>query len=321
MLLDLWDNDRLIKDFMELYNLTETQMCNILRRLHFDNEQDNIIIFCEETEIKLDEIDIAHGIEFLGKIVSTTVDDFNCIKQLGLAPLDVLLENDTPISQHLKKYQIEVRPSTHELLYKGKPLYIPFYGEDCKWCAYGDMQCRYSGQKYKDLYCSYIKAISSLAVKIYSDNSEIEMFLMASEEGMLNYSTVRDFPEIYVTIEAFMKEWFGKDLDIGREWAKAKQNSYIVTVRVKYNDFSYLNGYIDGDDGGDANNIFWRYEEFCRKTYDYTEQIPKCFWDNVWIINTYLKLIRSFGETSENICAGIKHDIIIPYDSLKIDLI
>ena len=90
MLLNLWDSDVLIRDFMKLYSLTEIQMCNILKRLHFDTEQDNITIFCEETGNKLDEIDVAHGIEFLGKIVSTTVDDFKSLRQIGLATLDVL---------------------------------------------------------------------------------------------------------------------------------------------------------------------------------------------------------------------------------------
>lgn len=321
MLLNLWDNDSLIKDFMELYKLTGTQMCNILKRLHFGAEEDCVIIFCEETEIKLDEIDVAHDIEFLAKIVSTTVDNFESLKQIGLVPVDVLLENNTPISQHLKKYQIEIKPSTHELLYKGESFYIPAYEEDCKWCAYGDKQCRYSGEKYKDLFCAYLKAISPLAVKLYRDKSEIEMVLIASEEEMLNYSTVKYYPEIFSTIEAFMNEWFGKNLSIGGEWSQAKQSSYIATVRVKYSDTSYRSNYIDGDDGGEANDIFWRYENFCRKTYDYAEEVPTCFWDNVWLIHTYLKLIRFFGETGESIYAGIRHNVIIPYNCLKIDII
>lgn len=144
---------------------------------------------------------------------------------------------------------------------------------------------------------------------------------MAPEDAMLKYSTVNDYPEIFVTIENFVKEWFGKDLNIGDEWSNVKQTSFIITVRVKYSDTSYRSHFINGNDGGDANDIFWRYENFCYKTYDYTEQVPACFWDNVWLINTYLDLIRSFGETSGKICAGIKHDIIIPYDNLKIDLI
>lgn len=321
MLLNLWDSDVLIRDFMKLYSLTEIQMCNILKRLHFDTEQDNITIFCEETGNKLDEIDVAHGIEFLGKIVSTTVDDFKSLRQIGLATLDVLLENDTPISQHLKKYQIEIKPSTQELFFKRKRLYIPDYGENCKWCAYGDKQCKYSGMQYKNLYCSYLAAISPLATKLYKDRSEIEMFLIAPEEEMLKYSTVKDYPEIFETIENFTEEWFGNRVSIGSEWSKRKQHTYIATVCVKYDNMSYRSDYIDGNDGADASDVLWRYEELCRETYDCIDQVPNCFWDNILLINICLNLIRSFGEPNKSIYAGIKHDVIVPYDDLKIDLI
>lgn len=320
MLLNLWDRDSLIQSFIELYNLTGEQICNILRRLHFDAARDTVSIFCEETEVKLDEVDIAHTIEFLGKIVSTTIDDFECLKQRGLVPLDFLLENDTPISQHLKKYQIEIKPSACELFYMGTPFHIPPYKENCRWCAYGDEQCRYSGERYKDMWCSYLSAISPLATKLYSDNSEIELFLIASENNMLSYSTVKKYPEIFVTIEDFIKDWFGKSLSIGDEWTKLKQHTYIVTVRVKYDDMSYRNNYISGD-GGDANNTFLRYERFCCKKYDWVDQVPDCFWDNIWLINICLDLIGSFGETNQSVCAGIKHDIVFPYTDLKIDLI
>ena len=318
MVLNLWDNGKLIQQFVELYNLTGEQISNILERLHFDTERDNISIFCEETGIKLDGVDVVHCVEFLGKIVSTTVDDFKHLKQVGLVTLDALLENDSPLSRHLKKYEIEIKPSTHEMFYRGKRFYIPSYNEDCEWCAYGNNLCRYSQQK--DTHCSYLKAISPLATKLYEDNSEIEMFLIASEEEMLKYSTVRDYPEIFLTIENFTEEWLKIHLDIGNEWADSKQ-SYIVTVPVKYDDISYRNDYISNNDGNDANDVFWKYEKFCIKTYDYLEQVPKCFWDNIWLINICLDLIHSLGTTSEMICAGIKHDVVIPYDRLKIDLI
>lgn len=316
MLLNLWDRGKLAQKFMELYSLTGIQMCNILRRLRIDAEIDIIRIFCEETEIKLDEIDVVQNLEFLGKIVSTTVDDFKFLKQEGLVTLDVLLENDSPISQHLKKYEIEIKPSTHEMFYKGERLYIPFYNKDCEWCAYGYNQCKLSKN-----FCPYRNAISRLAIKLYTDNSEIEMFLMKSKEAMLEYSTVRNYPEIFFTIEDFVEEWSKTHLNIGNEWADIKQHSYIVTVPVRYNDLSYKNDYIDNNDGNDADNIFEEYKGFLSKTYDYLEQVPKCFWDNIWLINICLSLICPLEEAVKSICAGIKHDVVIPYDRLKIDLI
>lgn len=321
MLLNLWDNDGIYQSFMELYDITNSQMCNIIKRLFNNAGEDNIKVFCEETGIKLDAVDVAHSVEFLGKIVSTTVDDFEHLRRNGLVTVDVLLETDSPMSQHLKRYQIEIKPSTHELIYKGKRFYIPSYNENCQWCAYGDKQCRYAKQKYKNMYCSYLKAVSSLAVKLYEDNSEIEMFLTATEDEMLDYSTVKKYPEIFWTIEDFVNEWFRENLTIGAEWAKLKQHTYIVTLLIKYDELSYCNGYTCGNDGTDASEIFWRYEEFCTKTYDCTEQVPKCFWDNVWLLDVCLNSICPFNGAVKCICAGIKHDVKIPFNKLKIELV
>lgn len=318
MLLNLWDNAALTQSFMDLYNLTGMQMCNILRRIHFDNELDYVKIFCEETGIKLDEVDVAHDIEFLGKIVSTTVDDFEYLRQVGLVPLDILLENDSPISRHLKKFDIEVRPSSHEFLYKENQLYIPYH-EDCMWCVYGDEQCRYSKERYKDICCTYLKTISQLAAKLYHDNCEIEMFLSASEDSMLNYSKVKDYPEIFCTVEEFLREQFKEKLSIGREWTKIKQQSFIITVPVKYDEISYLGNFIGGADA-DADVYFWEYGKFCNEPYDFSEAMPQCFWNNIWLITICLDLICSL-EARSTIFAGIKHDTVIPFDRLKIDLI
>ena len=44
MLLNLWNIDMLTKNFMNLYNLTGSQMGNILRRLHLNNNSDCVCI-------------------------------------------------------------------------------------------------------------------------------------------------------------------------------------------------------------------------------------------------------------------------------------
>lgn len=320
MLLDLWDNDGLIRNFMELYGVSAGQICRILRELYFDKEQDNVAIFCSQTGVMLDEVDAARDLELCGKLVSTTTDDFECLREMGLVTLDRLLENDTPISRHLKKYQIEIRPDSHELSYRGKTCHIPS-GGDCEWCSYGDEQCRYAGERYKDLYCAYLKAISSLAVKLYKDRGEIELFLTAPRDEMLGYSTVSRYPEIFRTVKEFIEDWFGESLSIGSDWERLKQHTYIATVRLGYGDMSYRSRYIRGSDGADATDMLLRYEEFCRGEYDCAEDVPARFWDNVWLIDICLDLIRCSGEASSEVCAGVKRGVEFPFDELSIELV
>lgn len=320
MLLDLWNSETLTQNFMDLYNLSGIQMCNILKELYSDTNQDSVSVFCEQTGIKLDELDVTDDIEFVGKIVSTTTDDFAHLKQAGLVPIDILLENDSPISRHLKKFGLEIKPSSHKLIYDGKQFYIPRNGTDCKCCAYGDEKCRFDDKKYKDMYCSYLKSIAPLATKLYSDNAEIELFLISQREEMVEYSRVKYHPEIFDTIETLMKKLFKKELKIADKWEQLKQTSYVVTLNVKYKDMSYRNGYISGTDGRNAINIYSDYEKYCNNVYNLTEEVPKCFWDNIWLIQTCLSVICSFGSSGQ-ICAGIHHNVTFPYEELNIELI
>lgn len=321
MLLNLWDNNELTQSFMELYGITGVQMCNIIKCIHLNTNLDYINVFCEETGIKLDDVNIAYNIDFLGKIVSTTTDNFEYLHEVGLVSLDFLLEHDSPISCHLKKYDIEINPRRHELIYNGNKFHIPSYNQDCKWCSLRNKQCTFIDKKNKDMYCSYRKAINPLAIKLYSDDCEIEMFLSASKNDMIKYSTVNRYPEIFSTVDSLVEKLFKKHLNIGNEWCKAKQSSYVITAPVKYNDFSYKNNYINANNGIEALAYFQRYKMFCSKDYYHVEDVPICFWDNIWIINTCLNLIVSCGESNGYICAGIKHDIQIPYNKLKIEII
>ena len=321
MLINLW-GEHLSTEFMELYHISSTQMCNILERLAVDEGKDNIAIFCDETGLKLDEINVVDNeLEFLGKIVSTTIDDCNHLKKNGLIPIDVLLEQHSPIQQHLKSHHIELYPSTHELFYMGKRYFIPSFGQDCDWCAYSENECRYAKSQYKNISCPYLNSISRLGTKLYSDNAEIEMFLVSPREKMLSYSTVSKHPEILYTIEKFIADFFMKSENICLTWKNKKQYSYIISCQVKYEDMSYRGEYVDSHCVSEALNIFSDYEKYCKKNYCDINQIPKCFWDNVWIINTCLSVIGSFGEIHSEIYAGIKHEIEIPFDKLSIEII
>lgn len=320
MLLDLWNKDELIHKFIELYNLNAFQMCNILKRIYFNDDFDYISVFCEETGIRLDKVNVASNIEIFGKIISTTVDNFNHLKEVGLLPIDLLLKTKSPISNFLEKHKIEIKPHIQKLSYNGKHCFIPKKDEECLWCAYGDDNCRYNQQRYKEMYCSYLQAIKPLSTKLYSDNSEIEMFLFASEKQMLKYSTVKNYPEIFLTIENFINDFFDERLMIGDEWKSNKQHTYIVSFPVRFDDMSYRSNYICAKDVADAECLFLDYSKFCEDAYYSLDEVPKSFWDNIWIINTCLEAIKSSSNAS-CIYAGIKHNIAIPYNQLKIDLI
>ena len=321
MLLNFWEISTLTQNFVKLYGFNESKLREIFKALCLNNNQDIVSVFCEKTGVNLDEIDVSNDIEFIGKIVSTTIDDCNYIKKVGLVPLDVLLENDSPIKKHLKKYQIEIRPSEHRMIYRGKCFYIPLDGENCEKCVFGEDQCIFSNRLYKNSHCDYLKAIRPLSIKLYKYKSEIEMFLFGSTDAIIEYSNVKFFPEIFDTIESFIRSFLKKDLNIAADWTRQKQYSYIITLSVKYNDISEVISHFSGTDKRKSESIFLKYQRFCCKVYNDIEQVPKCFWDNIWLIKTCLNIIFSINGSNEEIYAAIKHDVKIPYDKLKIDKI
>ena len=99
-----------------------------------------------------------------------------------------------------------------------------------------------------------------------------------------------------------------------------KAKTDILCCDSQCKDMSYRNGYISGTDGWDAINIYSDYEKYCNNVYDLTEEVPKCFWDNIWLIQTCLSVICSFGSSGQ-ICAGIHHNVTFPYEELDIELI
>ena len=171
------------------------------------------------------------------------------------------------------------------------------------------------------MHCSYLKAVKPLAVKLYHDNSEIEMFLQASKEQMLEYSRVQFYPEIFQTIEELIKKLFNKELSICHDWREQKQQSFIININVKYNDMSYRDNYICGKDGRDAYDLFEDYERFCNNRYDDIEDVPRCFWDNYWLISACLEMICNNGISSIEKYAGINHNVRILYNDLTIEKI
>lgn len=320
MLINLWNNKELTQCFMQIFNISTNMMDRIISRQSLNNEEPYIVSFCEETETKLDSVNYTNDLVFLGKIVSTTIDNCNCIKKLGLVPIDFLLENDSPLRRFLIKHHIIIAPSKHEYTYKNNHFYIPSYNENCKQCIFGDEECRYSNYNYKDFVCEYYYAVQSLSTRLYSHRSDIEMFLYASSHDMLTYSTVNRFPEIFLNIEKLILEGFGTSLNLGNEWKEQKQYSYIVTLPINYSDMSYRDEYISGSDA-DAFSLLSQYVDYCEKSYYDPEEVPSCFWDNIWLLNTCLKRICYPDKSSGYMCAGMKHNVLIPYNKLDIEKI
>ena len=314
--LNLWDKNSIIEALKSLYRVSLLQITNILKNICVPAQDDLVKIFCEETSIELDCAEATKDLFLKGIIVSATIDNNEHLLKKGLLPIDVLLENDSPINRFLLNHYIKIDPGNHTLYYKKNKFYIPEKDEDCKWCAYKRDSCFCSDRSYKELSCGYRKGIGFLSQKLYSDNAEIEMFISGTNEKMLSYSTVSNYPEILHTIDNFFRIFGISGINLGNEWYRQKKTC-IIDLWVRYEDMSYR-GIQTKANNEEAEHFFCKYINYCSQEYNDVKDLPDCFWDNIWIITSCLYNLSTFDDDYPEIYAGIKHGVTIPLENISI---
>lgn len=316
MILNLWNRKSIFDAIQKTYHISNSEMDCILEQLN--DKVSYVVTFCKKTGIKLDKEYLPNEFKIVGKIVSTSIDENECLKSRGLLPIDILLSSETPISKYLKEKGIVINTSRKEFILNGNIFNIPSNIEECDWCSLGKKECEYENIKYKNMFCPYLEAVQGLTTKLFLDNSEIEMFLYGSRKTMLEYSQVRYYPEILFTINSFCSDYFNINLELPNGWKKLNPRTYIFTITVNYKDLSFKSDFIN--DGVDASDLIWELRDCCNEYYEIPEFAPACFWDNVWFIKTCIKvLICENYDNREEICAGIKHNIHIEADNISLE--
>ena len=62
-----------------------------------------------------------------------------------------------------------------------------------------------------------------------------------------------------------------------------------------------------------------KYKKFIRNDYFDSNMVPKCVWDNIWVIKKCIYILLESDGYTPTIYAGIKHGINIPYYNLTIE--
>ena len=127
---------------------------------------------------------------------------------------------------------------------------------------------------------------------------------------MIDYSVVKQYPEILYTIDSFVRKNFGEHSCLGNKWSELVTGFDMISFYVNLNDITYINGYSEE----------WRevlpYEEFYKGIYPYTDSYPKLLYMNLWLLNIGMECLR--GELYSEFCLGIRNDVMIPYKELQI---
>ena len=268
----------------DIYRLSDPVIAQIMKRcirrdgVFFSVPDDCVLVFLQETGIHPDTFDLS-DVMIHCKHITTAFDNGESFLKYGLTPTVFLLERDTDLRRFLLDNEIEI--SDGVLHYKKFRWSLP-----------------------KD--CSGVLGI--ISAKLFHDKGEVEVFVSGYEEDLLNYSTVKDYPEILYTIDDAIKELAGVDIDLGRIWKEKKPKTYLLEFDVGINNLSYLNGLLSR----------WESPSAFAELEDYLEVgDSQLLWQNEWVIKECINNGCPGFKPMEKM-AGIKNVFKVTGDMIKI---
>ena len=258
----------------QIYNISSNDIMKLSQEIPDVDEL--LLVLFERYNIhpdvhKLDEVFIQCNV--VGKY-----PDKNLLKSEGLMSLKELLKRDYSfLSRFLKNEDIFIDVTNETFSYHDKTIQI-------------DPE-------------------SNLGVKLIHDKGEIEAFYYATKTEMINYSTVSKYPEILLTIDQFVKEYFDENTNLGDKWSHLVSDYDIISFYVNINDTTYINGKLDKYEVS-------TYENCCKKEPLYSNSEPQTLYNNVWLLTYGINRIRD--ELHGELSLGISNKVIIPYNELDI---
>lgn len=273
--INFWNSDSILKGLSQIYNVPEDSIIQLM--VEFGDQSELLSAFFERYNIQPD----VHSLEgvFVRCKVIGKYPDKDLLKKEGLMSLMELLKREESFLVRFLKGE-GIRIDVEELTFQ-------FHEKIIK-----------------------IDPQSNLGNKLCYDNGEIEAFYYASDSCMIEYSVVKQYPEILLTMDSFIEENFGKNSSLGNKWSKLTAGFDMISFYVNMNDTTYITG--RSDDWRDA----FVYEEYYKEKYLYTDSYPKVLYMNLWLLAVGFECLR--GELNNECCLGIRNDILIPYSDLQI---
>ena len=272
-IINLFEKNNGLTALQNIYHISEPIMARIVKRcivregIDYIVPDDCVSFFLEETGVHPDSFDVSN-VRIHCRHITTAFDSGESIKSRGLVSLNKLLEGESYLRSFLAENAVVVSPSKQFIEIKGKKYKIPVTSKNCDYNTWEN-------------FCM-------LSSSLYHDDGEVEAFVEGEQSKILNYSTVRNHPEILNSIDYTVKKLTGADLDLGRKWMIRKPTTFIADFDVAIKDLSYNNKKRSRTCFPDTLNALM---PFC----EYNNPQNKMMWENDWIIRSCI----------ENNCPGV----------------
>lgn len=311
--INFFDYASVLSGLEKLYGIEENQILKMI--VEAQCEENPVASFIRKANIKLDTVDISQ-VMLRCKHIMTIDDDFASIKKYGLITLDKVLTYDTPLHRFLLEHDIEVDVDKRNVYYKGKEIHLFKSSEECVNCFYGG-ECKHTtyfdgqpvSQTYKNMACDFREGISTFETKLYTHKSEIEVHLAGELKEVHNYSEVKYYPEILVTLEDMIWTLFKENPHLKEDWRKRQAGEYYcLDFDVNIYDFEAIT----------SKPLLEGYEEY----YAFNEvpmfdlyDASSNFYGNVFILT---RAIQVLSAETPNVYGALLRDTKVNYEDITI---
>lgn len=186
--------ETLLEKFCEYFNLEVNEIAEYFEDSNPDDLSYTKVI--KDLKIVLDNHDSSEIGIVCRHMTTTTEDGIGNFYEMGLLDLKSMLQLHTPLSEHLKKFGVEVNVDKKVITISEKKYPILSSSEICEQCIKGEKDTVCTGYHR----CELREKLGFLAVKLYQYEATIEFFINATVEEMERYSTLNRYPEILETL-------------------------------------------------------------------------------------------------------------------------
>lgn len=274
--IDFWQPETIIYGISKIFHISEESLFKLLKEYKDTNKVISNL---------LNKKHILQHVNYFDRVFIkcshvTKMPDKSLLNTNGLMSLTELLKRkDSYLVKFLQNEEITINLNKNFLKYKDKKMY--FSEED------------------------------NLGSKLIHDKGEIEAFYYSeNEDSMIEYSCVKNYPEILCTIDNFLKDNLKVSSNLGKKWSKLAEGFDIISFYVNINDTAYINGKKKGLD--ELANSIELYDLDKNLFLDLKNDI---LFDSLWLLEFGIDCW--YGNLGFD-CLGIRNNYIVPYKELTI---
>lgn len=268
--------------------------------------------FINEFRINLNSFD-SSNIHFVGRHITTANERTLCsFREKGLWDLHSSLQSETPLSNFLKNFKIQIDIENKIFKFNKRSITIEGNKDFEHVCFMGrDATCRWSCG------CEAFQKLAILHHKIYDFEATLEFFVAGGLDEMLGYSTISHCPEILDTIDQLIssvcRPYALCTYPLCYKWTEEHPDCYLMEFEVSlshmetYNPINYIEAFSEIKNCFNWSNI--SFEDYCEHT------ISQRVFDNIYLIN---KIINAYVYNDREQYGSLLPGLSISPNELKI---